>query len=77
MLPIDSRIAQRWGAKLAEAEKRGARLPAIDSLIAATAAVQDLVVATRNEHDFRRCSIPVMNPWNKFGSREALPCTRT
>jgi len=65
ILGIDAGIATRWGAMLAEAEKRGEVLPAIDSLIAATAAFHDFTIATRNEHDFMRCSVPVINPWNR------------
>ena len=63
ILSIDGDIAARWGVMLAEAERRGEVLRVIDSLIAATAAFHDFTVATRNEHDFRRCSVPVINPW--------------
>jgi toxin FitB len=35
----------------------------MDALIAATAAVHDLVVVTRNVRDFRRLDSPVLNPW--------------
>jgi len=63
ILPIDGDIAARWGLISAEAETRGETLPVIDSLIAATAVFHGLTVATRNEHDFTRCSAPVVNPW--------------
>jgi predicted nucleic acid-binding protein len=63
ILSIDAEIAALWGVMLAEAERRGDTLPVIDSLIAATAALHDFTVATRNEDDFRRCSVPVINPW--------------
>jgi predicted nucleic acid-binding protein len=66
ILSIDGDIAARWGVMLAEAERRGEVLPVIDSLIAATAAFHDFTVATRNEHDFRRCSVPVINPWKRI-----------
>jgi len=64
ILNIDSDTAARWGAMLAEAEKRGEALPIVDSLMAATAAFHDLTVASRNEEDFHRCRVPVFNPWS-------------
>jgi toxin FitB len=35
----------------------------MDALIAATAAVHNLVVVTRNVRDFRRLGSPTLNPW--------------
>jgi predicted nucleic acid-binding protein len=43
----------------------GAPLP--DSLIAATAKVHNLTLATRNTADFKACGIDLVNPW-EFGS---------
>lgn len=37
--------------------------PDRDSIIAATAAVHGLTVATRNVADFEACGVPVFNPW--------------
>ncbi len=37
--------------------------PDRDSMIAATAAVHGLTVATRNVADFEACGVPVFNPW--------------
>ena len=37
--------------------------PIPDSLIAATALVHGLTVATRNTGDFGRLGVPVLNPW--------------
>ncbi|MDR1187255.1 MAG: PIN domain-containing protein [Bifidobacteriaceae bacterium] len=37
--------------------------PFADALIAATAAVAGLAVATRNETHFRRFGVPLVNPW--------------
>jgi predicted nucleic acid-binding protein len=34
-----------------------------DSLIAATAKIHDLTLATRNTDDFRACDIKLVNPW--------------
>lgn len=38
-----------------------------DAMIAATACVHGLTVATRNEHDFRLFSVPVFNPFKFTG----------
>lgn len=37
--------------------------PDRDSMIAATASVHGLTVATRNVRDFEACGVPVFNPW--------------
>ncbi len=64
LLPIDARTAARWGAITGESEKRGRPLPVIDCLIAATALMHGLTVATRNVGDFERCGAACINPWN-------------
>jgi predicted nucleic acid-binding protein len=53
----------RWGKILATAEKNGKPLPAIDSLIAATARVHDLSIVTRNTQDMEGSGVEVFNPW--------------
>lgn len=60
VLPVDTMVADRWGSLLAAA---GRPLPAIDSLLAATALVHDLVLVTRNVKDFANLSVQVFNPW--------------
>lgn len=65
LLPIDPRVASRWGMMTGEAERRGVPLPVIDSLIAATALVHDLQVVTRNVEDFERCGALCLNPWEE------------
>ncbi|MDF1760422.1 MAG: type II toxin-antitoxin system VapC family toxin [Coxiellaceae bacterium] len=61
VMDIDADVADRWGRLLAE-EKRP--LPAIDSLIAATALHFDMTLVTRNESDFQFKTLAVINPWN-------------
>jgi predicted nucleic acid-binding protein len=39
-------------------------LPAIDSLLAATALVHGLTVVTRNAKDFEGLGLAVINPWS-------------
>ena len=62
-LPIDVRVAARWGALTGDSEKRGKPLPVIDSLIAATALEHGLTVVTRNVADFERCGAACIDPW--------------
>ncbi|MBP1150882.1 MULTISPECIES: type II toxin-antitoxin system VapC family toxin [Methylocaldum] len=61
VLPIDAAIADRWGRVLARA---GRPLPAIDSLIAATALEHDLTLVTRNIRDFEQIPVELFNPWD-------------
>lgn len=65
VLPIDARIASHWGAITGESERRGLPLPVVDSLIAATALVNDLQIVTRNTEDFARCGVVCINPWDE------------
>lgn len=63
VLTINIEEVNKWGEILAEAEKHGRPLPAIDSLIAATALVHDLSVVTRNTQDMEGSGVEVINPW--------------
>ena len=63
VLNINMEEVNRWGKILATAEKNGKPLPAIDSLIAATALVHDLLVVTRNTQDMEGSGVDVINPW--------------
>lgn len=58
VIGIDQSIAERWGRL-----QSGDPLPAVDSLIAATALVHGWTVATRNIRHFERCGVPVVNPF--------------
>jgi len=60
LLPIDEPVAEQWGRLLAEA---GRTLPAVDSLLAATALHHGLRMVTRNAQDFRVPGLEVVNPW--------------
>lgn len=63
VLPVSQGIAGKWGEISGEAERKGEKLPVIDSLIGATALVEDLVVVTRNTKDIGRTGARVFNPW--------------
>ncbi len=60
ILSIDTDIANRWGDLLAAAKRP---MPAIDSLIVATASLHGMSVVTRNQRDFEGFGVEVINPW--------------
>ncbi len=60
ILSVDSQVADRWGRLVAAA---GRPLPAIDSLLGATAAHHGLSMVTRNTRDFTNMGLDVINPW--------------
>lgn len=53
----------RWARLLAELRARGQSMPIKDSLIAATALVHGLTVATRNRADFEKAGVKVVDPF--------------
>jgi len=57
-LSIDTAVAQRC-ARLHVPDQRGER----DALIAATALVHGMTVATRNVADFKPTGVSIINPW--------------
>ena len=61
ILAIDKGVADQWSRLLAVA---GRPLPAIDSLLGATAAHHGLTMVTRNGKDFANLGLEVLNPWN-------------
>jgi predicted nucleic acid-binding protein len=60
VLPIDEAIALEWG-RIAALRTRGVA----DGLIAATAIVHGLTVATRNVADFADTGVALVNPWEE------------
>ncbi len=61
VITIDQAVCTCWAELLATT---GRPLPAIDSLIAASAVAHELVVATRNVRDFELPGVKVINPWD-------------
>ena len=61
ILVIDQGVADHWGRLLASA---GRPIPAVDSLLGATAAHHGLTMVTRNSKDFDNLGLEVLNPWN-------------
>lgn len=60
ILPVDLQVANRWGRLLAEMRRP---VPAIDSLLAATALHHELRLVTHNEKDFDYPGLEVISPW--------------
>jgi predicted nucleic acid-binding protein len=63
-LPWDGTAGLRWAALLAQLRADGHAMPIKDSLIATTALVHDLTVATRNTRDFGRVGVRVLDPFH-------------
>ena len=61
ILQIDQEVADRWG-HLAGA--KGATIPVIDGLLAATALQHNLTLVTRNTKDMTRTGVGLFNPWS-------------
>jgi predicted nucleic acid-binding protein len=58
MIAIDTSVARCWG-ELSSGRSR----PVIDTLIAATALVHDMILVTRNTKDLQGIDIPLLDPW--------------
>ena len=61
ILPMDTQCFREWG-RLMEGKPDGLLE---DAMIAATARVHGLIVATRNERDFSQLDVPILNPFKK------------
>ena len=57
-------IALAWGDLMGVAKRSGRGLLSMDGLIAATAIVHDLTIATRNVKDFEGFGIEIIDPWS-------------
>ena len=53
-----------WGRLCGDLEKKGMTMPAIDSLLAASALHWGYTFVTRNTNDFRNTGIALFNPWS-------------
>jgi hypothetical protein len=58
ILPVDEAVAEEWG-RLSVPNP----IPVIDGLMAATARVHGLTLATRNVKDVERANVPCVNPF--------------
>lgn len=64
MIDIDRETAALWGEVMAKARKDGWVLSLMDGFLAATALRHSLVLVSRNEKDFIRTGVTLINPWN-------------
>jgi predicted nucleic acid-binding protein len=62
-LSWEAETGLRWAALLATLRQTGRAMPIKDSLIAATALVHGLTVATRNRTDFEKAGVRVVDPF--------------
>jgi predicted nucleic acid-binding protein len=62
-LSWDAATGMRWAKLLADLRASGQAMPIKDSLIAATALVHDLTVASRNLADFKKAGVKVVDPF--------------
>lgn len=62
-LPWEAETGLRWAELLARLRATGKAMPVKDSLIAATALVHDLTVATRNRSDFQHAGVRIVDPF--------------
>jgi predicted nucleic acid-binding protein len=69
VLAADQEIFRVWGRLTALRRSLGHELAAIDGIIAATALVNDLTVATRDIDDFTEIGVGLFDPWMPDGIR--------
>jgi predicted nucleic acid-binding protein len=62
-LPWEVETGLRWAQLLAVLRESGRAMPIKDSLIAATALVHGLTVATRNRTDFEKAGVKIVDPF--------------
>ncbi len=60
---LDTDVMIEWGRLTANLESAGKTMPAIDSLIAATALAKKMTLVTRNIDDFEEANVEIVNPW--------------
>lgn len=68
ILPVDRSAAEEAAKMQAEASREGRDLTLADALIAASAKVNALGVATRSVSDFEGLGVELINPWSPLGS---------
>jgi len=64
ILAITEDVIVRWKTMLAEGQRHGHTFGQPDLFIAAMAALEDLVVVTRDVAEFVAADVPVFDPWS-------------
>ena len=62
-LAWEAETGLRWAELLAQLRTTGRAMPITDSLVAATALANDLVVVTRNRVDFEKAGVKMLDPF--------------
>src|SRR5207237_3842285 len=62
-LPCEAAFGLRWAELLASLRASGCAMPIKDSLIAATALVHGLIVATHNRTDLEKADVKIVDPF--------------
>jgi toxin FitB len=65
ILPLQEAQMRIWGKEYARAAARGFTPPILDSLLAATAIEQGLILVTRNTKDLGVLPVTLLNPWTE------------
>lgn len=63
ILPVDDGVMQLWASMVIATGQKLSQLPALDSLISATALHHRLTVVTRNTADFGAFGVKLFNPF--------------
>ena len=63
ILAITEDVIVRWKTMVVEGQKRGHTFGQPDLFIAAIAALQDLIVVSRDIREFVEAGVPVFDPW--------------
>jgi len=67
LLPVDAEVIKTWGSITGRAILQGHAVGVIDSMLAATAIVHGLTLATRNPKDVAMLPVYTLNPWDEAG----------
>lgn len=70
ILEVTTQVAKKWGEIQGKAEQEGEKMPAIDSLIAATGLVYNLTVVTKKTSDIEISGVQTFNPWRELTNQE-------
>lgn len=63
VISVDALIVRRWGQLSGVLSRKGIATSMADGLIAVTALLQGLTLATRNVEDFEPFGVEIVNPW--------------
>jgi hypothetical protein len=63
VLSITENIMFRWRVLVEEGRRTGHTFSQPDLIIAATALEHGFPVVTRNQGDFEKAKVPILNPW--------------